>query len=193
MSILRTTSAETAARFIASRGNRLPKVASNRAVRRATEPARRSTGVPSIDRILAKRITLDLAAPTLSEIMDCVVDRVMRLRSEDKPVPHITQIALKMLHEAINVPARPPICDERKEPGWKFLEKHVPGIRAAWERDVRLPAAEFSFGITGKPSIGVATDRQCYDPAYKACRCRRFIDGRWELRGHLHISQWGSK
>lgn len=54
----------------------------------------------AVDRILAKRITLDLAPLTLTEILDCVVERVTRLQTEGKPIPHITRIALEMLHEA---------------------------------------------------------------------------------------------
>jgi hypothetical protein len=46
------------------------------------------------------RIHLDLNPATLVEILDCVAERVVKLQDAGQPIPHITSIALKMLHEA---------------------------------------------------------------------------------------------
>lgn len=76
----------------------------NRAVAKRRRPA--SPG-ESTARVLAnheRRITLDLNPLTLVEILDCVTDRVNRLRSAGRPVPHMTQLALTMLHEALAIP-----------------------------------------------------------------------------------------
>lgn len=40
------------------------------------------------------------------------------------------------------------------EPNWGFIEKHAPGARAAWTREVGLKAA--TIGVTGKPLRAVA-------------------------------------
>lgn len=100
MTLKRSTSAETASRFLGSyrrkHGNRQP----GRASKSVSSVPAVSPAQSAVDRILAKRITLDLAPLTLTEILDCVVERVTRLQTEGKPIPHITRIALEMLHEA---------------------------------------------------------------------------------------------
>lgn len=61
----------------------------------------------STARVLAnheRRIVLDLNPLTLVEILDCVSERVNRLRAQGKPVPHMTRLALTMLHEALAIP-----------------------------------------------------------------------------------------
>ena len=48
-------------------------------------------------------------------------------------------------------------------PSWSFIDKHCPGASATWERDVGLPADDFTIGITGGgptyPQRVVATTR----------------------------------
>jgi hypothetical protein len=91
MAIRRTSSAETAARFTASFAKRRPFVRVRRRARRA---------IPAPAPVVAPRKFLDLAPGTFAEVLDCVVERVWRYEQAGKPVPHITRIALKMLHEA---------------------------------------------------------------------------------------------
>lgn len=71
---------------------------------------------------------------------------------------------------------------EKDGPDWRFLEKHVPGVRKAWPK--HLLGTEFNVGITGKPSRCQATDRGCYEPDYTGCRCMRFVDGKWVPHPH---------
>jgi hypothetical protein len=51
-----------------------------------------------------RRIVLDLNPLTLVEILDCVSERVNRYKAQGKPVPHMTRVALTMLHEALAIP-----------------------------------------------------------------------------------------
>ncbi len=86
--------------------------------------------------------------------------------------------------------ARKPAVKKRQPDQWDWVEKKLPGARAAWERDVRLPIAEFGIGTTGAPTYAIATDNGCYDPAYTGCRCRKFVDGAWIDRPHKPVAEW---
>ena len=63
---------------------------------------------------------------------------------------------------------------------WRFVEKHAPGAWASWVSGVGLPSESFSLGITGKPSIVVATHLQCRHDS--SCECRIFEYGGWKMR-----------
>lgn len=71
---------------------------------------------------------------------------------------------------------------DKDGPDWRFLEKHVPGVRKAWPAE--LPGVEFHVGVTGKPLRAQATDRGCYKLDYAGCRCMAFVDGKWVPRPH---------
>jgi hypothetical protein len=84
------------------------------AQRRANRVAAKRRRKPSAStaQVLAsheRRIVLDLNPLTLVEIMDCVSERVNQCRAQGKPVPHMTRVALTMLHEALALPL-PPRC-----------------------------------------------------------------------------------
>lgn len=73
---------------------------------------------------------------------------------------------------------------EKDGPDWRFLEKHVPGVRKAWPAHISLLDTEFTVGITGRPSRCLAIDRKCYEPGYSGCRCMIFVDGKWTPSPH---------
>jgi hypothetical protein len=99
---------ETAASFICSYGKRRDG-GRRRPIEQPLSDIRTPTGHASVDRILMKRVVLDLAPATLSEVLDCIIERVTRLRDAEQPVPHITMIALSMIDDAMRTQVeRPP-------------------------------------------------------------------------------------
>lgn len=85
----RSSSEETAAAFLSTYLRRR---------RRFRRRNRKHAVAPAS--IIAERIVIDVAPWTFAEILDCVVARVRGYQRRSEPVPHITQVALKMLHEA---------------------------------------------------------------------------------------------
>lgn len=76
----RSTSAETAARFLAMR-----------------------RGLPVFRESREFRFVLNIAAATLTELKACVDERLARYEREGTEPPHITLIARQMLDEAVKV------------------------------------------------------------------------------------------
>lgn len=63
---------------------------------------------------------------------------------------------------------------------WRFVEKHVPGAWAAWVSQVGLAIENFSLGITGRPTVAIATLIHCRHDS--SCGCRIFEYGSWKMR-----------
>jgi hypothetical protein len=91
----RTSSKEAAAAFL-----------STYAGRRGMHHHRRHHPQVEMPCVPPPRIVLDVSPYTLAEIMDCVAARVRGFQRRGERVPHITAIALKMLHEATAKPRR---------------------------------------------------------------------------------------
>lgn len=63
---------------------------------------------------------------------------------------------------------------------WRFVEKHVPGAYAAWERDVGDPVMDGELGISGKPwEVSYHEERCWWSRCYICTRCRRYRGGMW--------------
>lgn len=72
-------------------------------------------------------------------------------------------------------------------PDWEWHEKHSPGIKKAWDQDIRLYDGAFEVGVSGRKGAQrvVAWDLAYAESHGYSGRCFEYANGRWAQKHAL--------